>query len=76
MDVVEVRREYGRDLRMWYGIDKRALASGPKAIDAELSRVAPLVQAGGYIPGTDHSIPPDVSFANYCYYMEKLQAIL
>ena len=76
MDVVAVRRQYGRELRLWYGIDKRALAQGPDAIDAELARVAPLIREGGYVPGTDHSLPPDVSFANYCCYMEKLRAAL
>jgi len=76
MDVVKVRREYGKDLRMWYGIDKRALAKGPKAMDEELARVAPLVREGGYVPSMDHSIPPDVSFANYCCFMEKLRTIL
>jgi uroporphyrinogen decarboxylase len=76
MDVVKVRREYGRDLRMWYGINKYAIAQGPAAIDAELARVAPLVRDGGYIPGPDHSFPPDVSFANYCCFMTKLKTIL
>lgn len=76
MDVLKVRREYGRQLRIWGGIDKRALARGPAAIDAELARVAPLVKDGGYIPHPDHSLPPDVSYANYCYYMEKLPTIL
>ena len=76
MDVLAVRREYGRDLRMWGGINKRALATGPAAIDAELERVRPLVEEGGYIPGLDHSMPPDVSFANYQYYMEHLPSIL
>lgn len=72
MDVIRVRKQYGRDLRIWYGIDKRALAWGPSAIDAELDRVWPLVEEGGYIPGPDHSLPPDVPFANYLYYMETL----
>ena len=76
MDVVEVRRQYGRNLRMWHGIDKRALAKGPAAIDAELQRVRPLIDEGGYVPGLDHSIPPDVPFANYLYYMEHLREIL
>jgi hypothetical protein len=76
MDVVKVRREYGRDLRLWFGVDKRVAAWGPKAIDAELARVAPLVQEGGYVPAPDHSFPPDVSFANFCYFMEKLWTIL
>jgi uroporphyrinogen decarboxylase len=71
MDVLEVRKEYGRDLRMWYGVDKRVLASGNEAIDAELERIRPLVEDGGYVPGTDHSLPPDVSYENYCYYMER-----
>ena len=76
MDVVKVRRQYGRDLRMWFGIDKRALASGRQAIDAELTRVRPLVEEGGYVAGLDHGIPPDVPFANYCYYMESLREMV
>jgi len=73
MDVVAVRRKYGRDLRIWGGVDKRALARGPAAIDAELRRVRPLIDEGGYIPHTDHSCPPDISYASYCYYLERLQ---
>lgn len=71
MDVVAVRREYGRDLRLWFGIDKRTVAAGPEAIDAELARVAPLVAEGGYVAGLDHSLPPDVSYANFRYFMER-----
>lgn len=73
MDVVQVRKQYGRDLRMWYGINKHALAIGPEAIDAELARVRPLIEEGGYVPGLDHSMPPDVPFANYLYFMEALR---
>jgi len=76
MDVVQVRKQYGRDLRIWYGIDKRALAKGPEAIDAELERVRPLIEEGGYVPGPDHSMPPDVPFANYVYYMNALRKVV
>ena len=76
MDVLKVRREYGRDLRLWNGVDKRCAARDKKAIDAELARVAPLVREGGYIPGPDHSFPPDVSFENYQYFMNRLFTIL
>ena len=72
MDVTAVRRRHGRELRMWGGVDKRALAIGPAAIDAELERLKPLIHEGGYIPHTDHSCPPDISFANHAYYMERL----
>lgn len=76
MDVVAVRKKYGRDLRMWGGIDKRAVARGKEAIDVELARIAPVVADGGYVPYLDHTAPPDISFANYTYFMEQLEKIL
>jgi uroporphyrinogen decarboxylase len=72
MDVPAVRKRYGRELRIWGGVDKRALARGAAAVDAELARLKPLIDAGGYIPHTDHSCPPDISYANYCYYLKRL----
>ena len=75
MDVLEVRRKYGRTLRIWGGVDKRVLIHGPAAIDRELERVRPLIEEGGYIPHTDHSCPPDISYANYCYYMKRLAEV-
>ena len=72
MDVLAVRKKYGRGLRIWGGVNKRAIAQGPAAIDAELQRVKPLIDEGGYIPHADHTCPPDISFANYCYYMNRL----
>jgi len=72
MDVLEVRKIYGKNLRIWGGYDKRAIASGPEAIDVELERVRPLIEEGGYIPHTDHSCPPDISYPNYCYYLERM----
>ena len=76
MDVLKVRREYGRDLRIWFGADKRCAARGKREIDAEMARLEPLVRDGGYIPGQDHSFPPDTSYENYRYFMEKLYGIL
>ncbi len=76
MDVVQVRRRFGRELRIWGGIDKRALARGTDAIDAELERIKPLVDEGGYVPAPDHGLPPDVSFANYCYFMDRLAELV
>ncbi|MBU4270443.1 MAG: hypothetical protein KKE86_08040 [Planctomycetes bacterium] len=72
MDVLAVRRKYGKSLRIWGGVDKRALAAGRDAIDAELRRVAPLIQEGGYVPMLDHSAPPNVPYENYCYFMREL----
>ncbi len=76
MDVNAFRKEYGHDLLLIGGIDKRALAQGKSSIDAELKRVSPLIEDGGYIPWTDHSIPPDISYDNFLYYMEQLQKLV
>jgi hypothetical protein len=72
MDVVSVRKRFGKGLRLWYGLDKRALIRGPAAVDAELARVRPLVEEGGYVPGLDHALPPDVPYQAYLMYMRKL----
>ncbi|MGQ9733207.1 MAG: uroporphyrinogen decarboxylase family protein [Candidatus Zipacnadales bacterium] len=73
VDPVEWRRKYGRQLRLIGGIDKRAMAAGPVAIDAELAHVRPLVADGGYIPWCDHLVPPDVPFNNYMYYLNRMK---
>ncbi|MBI4024578.1 MAG: hypothetical protein HY360_06325 [Verrucomicrobia bacterium] len=75
MDVLEVRRRYGKKLRIWGGVDKRMLAEGPAAIDRELARLKPLIDEGGYIPHTDHTCPPDISFANYCHHLKRLAEV-
>ena len=72
MDVLEVRRQYGRDLALIGGIDKRVVARGGEVMRQEVDRVLPLVEEGGYIPELDHSAPPDISWPNMCEYMEYL----
>lgn len=75
-DLYAYRNEYGRDLLLFGGIDKRELAKDATAIDAELARVAPLVELGGYHPTLDHAIPPDVSYANFSYYWQAKKRML
>jgi uroporphyrinogen decarboxylase len=75
MDVNAFRKEYGKDLLLIGGIDKRVLVTGGKDIDDELRRVAPLVEEGGYIPWLDHSVPPNVSYDNFLYYMDQLEKL-
>jgi uroporphyrinogen decarboxylase len=71
MDPLKVRQEYGHDLALGGGIDKRALARGRKSIEEELYRHVPqLLEDGGYIPTVDHSVPPDVSYGDFMYYLE------
>jgi len=70
MDPVEVRRLYGHALGLSGGIDKRELTRDFAAIDAELYRIAPLIEDGGYIPTLDHAVPPDIPYENWLYYLE------
>lgn len=77
VDPLKLRQEYGRDLALLGGVDKRALAAGPRAIDEELHRFVPrLLEDGGYIPCVDHWIPPDVSYGNFLYYLESKRKLL
>ncbi|MFH0795427.1 MAG: uroporphyrinogen decarboxylase family protein [Candidatus Omnitrophota bacterium] len=76
MHPAALRREYGRDLRLWGGIDKRALTKGKEEIDRELlSKLPELLEDGGYLPQLDHLAPPDVSYRNWLYYLEAKRRI-
>lgn len=71
MDIRRLRAEYGHDLALSGGIDKRELARGRRAIEREVvGKMAPLLDDGGYIPTVDHAVPPDISYDNFMYYLE------
>ncbi len=71
-DLVAYRRQYGRQMAYSGGIDKRAIAAGGETMRDEVMRVAPLLQEGGYIPGCDHGVPPDISWPNFVEYTRLL----
>jgi uroporphyrinogen decarboxylase len=70
-DPFDLRRRYGERVILKGGVDKRALIAGADAIDAEIARLEPLVAEGGFIPHVDHRVPPDVSYADYLYYLRR-----
>jgi len=70
------RRQFGRSLRLWGGVDKRVLAKDHAAIREHLREFLPLIEEGGFIPTVDHTVPPDVSWDNFRYYIEMKQALL
>ena len=74
-DIVAFRRQFGKKMAYTGGVDKRAMAAGGSAIKAEIERVAPLVKDGGYIPGCDHGVPPDVSWPNFIEYSRLLAQV-
>jgi Uroporphyrinogen decarboxylase (URO-D) len=76
MDVADLRARYGKQLLMHGNIDKRAIAAGPPVIDRELEAKIPVALAGGYLPTCDHSMPPDISWANVSYYWRRKKELL
>ena len=76
MNPLVLRRQFGKSLRLWGGVDKRELAKGPRAIRAHLRELIPLIEEGGFIPTVDHTVPPDVSWDNFRYYMDDKAALL
>lgn len=71
MDPLRLRKKFGKGLALCGGIDKREIAKGKKAIERELySKIPALLEQGGYIPHIDHTVPPDVSYADFMYYIE------
>jgi hypothetical protein len=77
MDPVRLRREFGRDLLLWGGVDKRALTKDKRAIADELrSKLPPLLAEGGYIPQLDHMAPPDIPYDNWLFYLDLKRQML
>ncbi|NCO32370.1 MAG: hypothetical protein AUJ92_11995 [Armatimonadetes bacterium CG2_30_59_28] len=77
MDPVRLRKEYGRALAFAGGIDKRELSKDKAAIGRELyARIPPMLESGGFIPHVDHTVPPEVPYANFQYYLELKDRLL
>jgi hypothetical protein len=72
-DIVAFRKRFGKKMAYTGGIDKRALAAGGEVMKAEVMRVVPpLLVDGGFIPGCDHGVPPDISWPNFIEYSRLL----
>jgi hypothetical protein len=71
MDAARLQAEYGTRIVLWGNVDKRALAKGREAIDAELQRLLPAARFGGFIPLVDHQVPEDIPLENYLYYLQR-----
>ena len=75
-DTLRLRQETPENLILCGGIDKRQLARGRQAIDAELERTRRVMDLGGVIPHLDHLVPPDVPLADYLYYRDKKRRLI
>lgn len=71
-DLPAYSRQFGRRMAYRGGVDKRAMAKGGAILRAEIARLKPAIDAGGFIPGCDHGVPSDVSWPNYMDYCQLL----
>jgi hypothetical protein len=69
------RARYGRALRGVGGMDKVVFSRDYAAVDAEIERLKPLIELGGFIPCPDHRIAPDAKWENVQYYCEKMHKL-
>ena len=75
MDLIELKKKYGDRLAFMGGIDVRAMAHpDPRVIEEEISTKIPFAkEGGGYIYHSDHSVPNNVSFQQYCRTIELVK---
>jgi uroporphyrinogen-III decarboxylase len=70
MDIVALRKKYGKRLAMRGGINKHTLREGEEAIRKELEYKMPsLMLNGGIAFGLDHRIPNGTPLESYRYYV-------
>ena len=69
------RAQYGREMRGVGGMNKVVFARDRAAVDAEIERLRPLVDLGGFIPCPDHRIAPDAHWDNVRYYCERMRSV-
>lgn len=72
---LEAIRDAHPDMGMMGGFDKRALAKGEDAIDAELEVHKRMLRRGRFVTFPDHLVPHDVSWANMKYYCRRWKAM-
>jgi hypothetical protein len=71
----ELRKRYGKELRLIGNFDKFALEKGRHAVLSEIQRLAPLMREGGYIIMPDHHITPGVSLEDYRWYLDEIRTL-
>ncbi len=66
MDLIGIKKQYGSQLVLQGGIDVRAMSQSDQIEEEVREKVTVAKEEGGYIYHSDHSVPDNVSFADYC----------
>ncbi|MCG3181012.1 MAG: hypothetical protein BIFFINMI_03379 [Phycisphaerae bacterium] len=71
MDALGLKRDVGDRLVLMGGVDVRRWAEGGEDLEQEtVSKIEALKADGGYIFHSDHSVPENVGFKDYCRVIE------
>lgn len=75
MDLIDLKKKYGDKMSFMGGIDVRKMADpDPNVIEEEIrDKITCAKRGGGYIYHSDHSVPDNVSFQQYCRVMELVE---
>jgi len=77
MDVVEIRKKYGKRFALLGGIDKHVLRRSKEDIRKELEyKLQDSMRGGGICFSLDHRIPNGTPLDNYRYYVKTAQEML
>jgi len=71
----KVRNKFGRNLKIFGGVNKHIIPLGKDKIREHLLTLKPCVDEGGYIPIPDHRIPPDCSLEDVHDYLDVFNDI-
>ena len=71
----DMRRKFGKELRIVGGYDKLALEKGRDAIATELQDRVGLMREGGFVLMPDHLITPGVPLDDYKYYLDLVREL-
>ncbi|MDI7277327.1 MAG: uroporphyrinogen decarboxylase family protein, partial [Anaerolineae bacterium] len=76
MDIYRLKREYGRDIRLWGGLGAQStLLDSPEAVRLEVRRLKrEMGRGGGYVLAGAKGIMEDVPVANVVAYLEEASA--
>jgi uroporphyrinogen decarboxylase len=75
MDLVELKKKYGKKLSFMGGIDVRKMSNpDPRVIEEEIkAKIGFAKKGGGYIYHSDHSVPDDISLSQYQRVLELVK---
>ena len=69
------RKKFGKGMLGVGGMDKTVLREDKAAVDAEIERIKPLIELGGFVPCPDHRLMPGTKWELVQYYTDRIKSL-